>query len=230
MWHRGCLRLWNELDYDLRPETRETTMRTPTIRWMTASALVLLAACESATASDGGGDARMQMAAAGDDGASLTRSSDGARYQLSSAQGTVRFAARAYVRTSAGAWVELTDGAYEQVSVAASSAAGSAQLFATENVEATAYTRVRVVFRAVDADVQGGVSVGTGLLTGSVTVNAGSDDEIVVERAITVNARAGATTRLVLDLNSNVWLNQASAESHSVTEAAFASAVAVTAQ
>jgi hypothetical protein len=191
---------------------------------------VMLAACESATASDGSGDARMQMAAAGDDGGAMTRSPDGGRYSVSTAQGTVSFQARAYVQTSAGAWVELTDGAYEQVNVAASSAASAARVFATENVQATSYTRVRLVFREVDADVQGGIQIGTNLLTGSVTVSAGSDGEIVVERAISVNAQAGATTHLLLDLNSNLWLSQASTESRSVAEAAFAGAVSVAAQ
>ena len=126
------------------------------IRFLIAPAMVLLAACESATGSDGSGAARMQMAAAGDDGASASRTAgDAPRYQVTSAQGTVSFEARAYVQTSAGAWVELTDGAYEQVSVAASSTRASARTFASGNVAATSYTRVRLVFREVDADVQG---------------------------------------------------------------------------
>jgi hypothetical protein len=197
------------------------------IRFLVAPAMVVLAACESATGSGGDGDARMQMAAAGDDGASLSRSGDGPSYTSSSAQGTVSFEARAYLQTSAGAWVELTDGAYEAASVTASSTRSTASTFATGNVAATSYTRVRLVFREVDADVQGGVTVGTGVLTGSVTVNGGSDGEIVVERAVSVNAQAGATTRLLLDLNANAWLSQTSLTTRSVSEAAFASALSV---
>lgn len=192
-------------------------MRKTTLRLIAASALTLLAACESATSSDGNGDARVQMAIAGDDAAS-------------SAQATVGFQARAYVQTGAGAWVELTDGAYEQVSVAAFSTAGSATVFASENVAAGAYTRVRLVFREVDVDVQGALQVASGTLTGNVTVNAGTDGEIVVERQISVNVSSGATARLLLDLNSNLWLSQASAQSRIVSETAFASAIAVTAQ
>jgi hypothetical protein len=202
-------------------------MRNHSLRWMAAAAVLVLGACDSATAVDGNGDARMQMAAAGDDGAAASRAPDGARFTTSSAQGTVSFDARAYVQTSTGAWVELTDGAFHSVSVAASSTASSAQTFASGNVQAASYTHVRVVFRQVDANVQGGVTVGAGLLTGSVTVNGGADGEIVVERAISVNAQAGATTHLLLDLNSNLWLNQASATTHTVSESAFASAVAV---
>lgn len=198
------------------------------LRWMTAAVLVATAACENATAS-GGGDARMQMAAAGDDGAAASRSAgEEPRYQQSTADGTVTFAARAYVQTSTGAWVELTDGAYESVALAASSGAAAARVFASSNVEATSYTRVRIVFREVNADVEGGVQTGNGLLTGRVSVNAGGDEQIVVERRISVTARGGATTRLLVDLNSYAWLSQASAQA--VSETAFASAVQVVAR
>lgn len=197
------------------------------VRWLAASALMLMAACDSATAS--GDEARMQMAAAGDDGATTSTTPSGEpRYAQSTADGTVSFAARAYVQTSTGAWVELTDGGYENVAVTASSSAAAARTFASSNVEATSYTRVRIVFRDVNADVQGSLQTGTGFVSGRVTVNAGSDDQIVVERQINVSARAGATTRLLVDLNSYVWLYYASAQA--VSEAAFASAVQVSAQ
>ncbi|HEX6751547.1 MAG TPA: hypothetical protein VF092_29915 [Longimicrobium sp.] len=44
-----------------------------------------------------------------------------------------------------------------------------------------------------------------------------------------MTTHAGATTDLRINLNSDVWLNQASASTRSVGETAFASAVQVTA-
>lgn len=188
-----------------------------------------LGACSDATGASGG-DAQMQVAAQGDNppGASATRAPDGASYSHSSASGTVDFRARVWVQTSAGGWVELTNQAAQQAVVDASGHAG-AVVFATSSVEAGAYSRVRVVFEDVRANLSGGIQVGTGLLTGSVTVSLGGDGSVTVERQVNVSASAGGTTRLLINLNSDVWLNQASATTRTVSEAAFAAAVQITA-
>lgn len=195
-----------------------------------AAFVAALGACSDATGVTGSGDARMQVAAQGDDapGASTSRSPDGASYSHSSASGTVDFRARVWVQTSAGGWVELTNQAAEQATVDASGHAG-AVVFAASNVEAGAYSRVRVVFEDVRANVSGGIQVGTGLLTGSVMVSLGGDGSVTVERQVSVSASANAPTRLLINLNSDVWLNQASASTRTVSETAFASAVQITA-
>lgn len=206
------------------------------MKTMTRAALLpllaaALGACADATGSSGGsGDATMRVNAIGDNGSGpqATRSADGARYVTTTANGTVDFTARAYVQTSAGGWTELTGGAAQHAVVDASGHAG-AVAFATGHVSAGAYGRVRLVFENVHGNLSSGLQVSSGLLTGSVNVDMQGDGSVTVERSVSVTAGAGATTNLLIDLNSDVWMNQASATSHTVSEAAFASAVQVTA-
>ena len=199
-----------------------------------AAALVaVLGACGGdATGAQGSGDATMQVAARGDDApaASAAPATDGGapRFSHSSASGTVDFRARVYAQTSAGGWVELTNQAAQQATVDAAGH-GEAVVFATSRVQAGAYSRVRVVFEQVRASMSGSLQVGTGLLSGTVSVDTQGDGSVTVERQVSVSASAGATSRLLINLNSDVWLGQASAQTRTVSEAAFAAAVAVTA-
>jgi len=195
------------------------------------AAAALLAGCSDATGTAGSGDARMQVAAVGDNGgasASAARESGSPRYSVSSAEGTVDFRARVYVQAQAGGWVELTGGAAQQAVVDASGRAGSV-VFASSSVQAGTYTRVRVVFEQVKAHVSGTLVISSGLLSGTVSVDTQGDGSVTVERQVSASVAAGGTGRLLIDLNSDVWLNQASASAHTVNEAAFASAVQVTA-
>lgn len=195
------------------------------------AAAAVLTGCSDATGTAGsGGDGRMQVNAIGDNGsgANANRMTSGSapHYATTTAQGTVDFNARVYVQTQAGGWVELTSGAAQHAVVDASGQAGSVA-FASSNVQAGAYTRVRVVFESVHANMSGSMQVSTGLLTGSVNVDTQGDGSVTVERQVSANVNAGGTAHLLIDLNSDVWLNQASASSHTVSEAAFAGAVQV---
>lgn len=193
-----------------------------------AAALVLaLGACDSATGTSGDGDATLQIAARGDDAPATQRSPEsGARFTHGSASGTVDFTARVYVQTSAGGWTEVTGA--EQATVDASGH-GSAVVLANARVEADSYARVRVVFEEVEAHMNGSLQVSTGLLTGDVRVQLGADNGVTVERQVNATVTAGGTTRLLINLNAGAWLNQASATTRTVSEAAFAAAVQVTA-
>lgn len=196
--------------------------------WIAAA--LALGACDNTA---GPGDAAwMEVAAVGEDGGAprnVSPNEPDTRSQQSSASGTVSFDARVYVQTSAGAWLELTDGAAESVTVDASGH-GESRTFASERLEAGSYSRVRVVFEDVDAQVNGSVQIGTGLLSGAVTVDMQSDNQVVVEREVNVTARTAATTRLLVNLNADAWLSRANAQTKTVSEAEFASAVAVTAR
>lgn len=197
--------------------------------WIAAAAVVL-GACENVAGP--GDEARMEVAAVGEDGSasrSTSSSESGTRSQQSSASGTVTFDARVYVQTTAGAWLELTQGAAESVTVDAAGQSES-RAFASKRLEAGSYSRVRVVFEEVDAQVNGSIQIGTGLLSGAVTVDLQSDNQVVVEREVNVTARTAATTRLLVNLNADAWLNRANAQTKTVSEAEFASAVAVTAR
>ena len=188
-----------------------------------------LGACDEATGPDG--TATMQVAARGDTPPSASRAGGEApaySQAIAGAEGTVDFRARVYVRTDAGAWLELTGRSAREATGDAAGRA-KAELVSRARVEATHYDRVRVVFEDVDADVRGGIFIGAGLLTGAVTVDLRGDGQTVVERSVDVDVSAGGSARLLIDLNADAWLNQASAQSRTVSETAFESAVRVTA-
>lgn len=195
------------------------------------AAAALLAGCSDATGTAGSGDARMQVAAVGDNGGGASMNAapagEAPRYSTTTAEGTVDFRARVYVQTQAGGWVELTGGAAQQAVVDASGRAGSV-IFASSQVQAGTYTHVRVVFEQVKANVSGSLAVSTGLLSGTVNVDTQGDGSVTVERQVSATVSTGGTAHLLIDLNSDVWLNQASASAHTVSETAFASAVQVT--
>lgn len=198
-----------------------------------AGLLAGLTACEDATGP--GGSATLQVAAVGDteSGPSAALSPSYSQAVLArdgSAQGTVQFTARVFVQTSAGSWIALTEQAAQSTTVDASGR-GGAQVFASEDVEAQSYNRVRVVFERVNANVTGGIQLSLGgLLTGLVQVNLGSDSEVVVEREVEVDARSGTASTVVINLNADAWLSRADAQSKAVSEAEFQSAVRVYAQ
>ncbi|HEX2210530.1 MAG TPA: hypothetical protein VHG93_22815 [Longimicrobium sp.] len=198
-----------------------------------AAALALtLAACDGDVTGSGGGDARLQVAARGDDAPasqSVSPAGSAPTYTHSTAQGTIDFRARVYVQSSTSGWVELTSQAASAASVSASGH-GEAVAFASSRVKAGSYNRVRVVFETVDANISGGLRISTGgLLTGTVSVNLESDGQVVVEREVNVSASSGATTRLVLNLNADAWLSRANATTRTVAEAEFRNAVQITA-
>jgi hypothetical protein len=189
-----------------------------------------LAACGDSTGTSGSGNATLRVAARGDDAPSRSAAPTGEapRFAESTASGTVDFRARVYARTESGGWLELTNQAAQAASVDASGQ-GDAQVFAASKVEAGTYARVRVVFEQVRARMNGSLLVSTGLLSGTVDVDMAGDGNVTVERQVNASVQAGGTSRLLINLNASAWLNQASATTRTVNEAAFASAVAVTA-
>jgi hypothetical protein len=195
---------------------------------LTATLVLGLGACESTTGPSG--TATLQVAAQGDSGGPSTSSIPLYTERYTSAdgqtEGTVEFRARVYVRSSVNAsqWVEVTNQAAQRVRVDASGRQG-ATTFATAQVDAHSYNRVRVVFEEVKADVTGGIRIGTGLLTGEIRVDLGGSGETVVERNIDVTLSEGTSATLVIDLNTDAWLSRADAQSRTVSRAEFESAV-----
>lgn len=205
-------------------------MRSLTTAALAAVLVLGMGACDEAATGAAAGQSRMEVGMRGDDGtagASASRASD-ARYSLSGgASGSVDVRARVWVETRAGEWVEVTNGMESQTVQASGSDGG--RLLASAEVEASEYRRVRVEFDRVRANVVGGITIGTGLLSGSVSVSSGSDGTIVVERDVDFAARAGATSRIDVNLNAEEWLQSADAETHAVAEAEFRNAVTITA-
>jgi hypothetical protein len=201
---------------------------------LAAFAVLALAACDGgSTTSAAGGSGTMQVAAKGDDtppSANSAPATDQApRYSTTTAEGTITFRARVYAQASGGGWVELTNGAAQQATVDAAGR-GAAAVFASSQVDASTYSRVRVVFEDVHATLSSGLQVSSGLLTGSVYVGAQSGSTITVERQVSARVSSGGSTQVLLNLNADAWMNHASATTHTVSEADFASAVQVAAQ
>ncbi len=205
-------------------------MRTTTTA-LTALLVLGLGACDSTATGATTGRSRMAVGMRGDDpagSASAARSST-VRYALSGGgSGSVEVKARVWVETRAGEWVEVTNGA-ETETVQASGSDGI-RAFADAEVDATSYQRVRVEFERVQASLSGSLSIGGSLLGASLTVDTGSDGKIVVERAIDLEARAGATQNLAINLNAAEWMERADTETQAVAEAEFRNAVAITAE
>lgn len=202
-----------------------------------AGVSLALVGCEGSVTGPGGeDDATFQARAIGDgDGAATWSAAEGwsgtqtARDGGGDAQGTVSFEARLYVRTDAGKWIEVTSESAQGATVDASGRAAS-EVFASGRVDAGSYNRVRVVFERVEADVTGGITIGTGLLTGRIEVELGGSGEAVVERNVDVAVESGSSATLLVDLNSDAWLGHASSQTRTVSRADFESAVRVTAQ
>jgi hypothetical protein len=204
-------------------------MKTTTLSLAAAALALFLGACDNPA---GSGDSNVQVLARGDDppaGSQSVSEADGPRYSHTTAEGTIDFRARVYVYSSTSGWLEVTEASRAAGSVAASGH-GEAETVARGRVEAGSYSRVRVIFEDVDAHLSGSLAVTTGLLSGSVAVNLESDGQVVVERDANVTVSADATSRILINLNADAWLNSANAQTRTVSEAAFRGAVRVTAQ
>jgi hypothetical protein len=211
--------------------------------WAAPVALMLvLGACDDSATAPSTDQATIEAAVRGDGGTSSDRASTGnvpdstsdpaddasAKGLAGTASGSVQVTARVYVWSSASGWVEVTQGPQQATVDAAGS--GGAALVGSARVAAGSYTRVRVEFDRVEAQLSGAVQLSTGLLDGAVTVDLGGDGKVTVERDVAVNASADAATELDVMLHSSAWLEQANAQAHTVAESAFAGAVTVSAR
>lgn len=198
-----------------------------------AALVLVLAACENTTLGitrgSGSGDARIQVSVLGDNpplSLSVRRADGGGpAFNHTAAQGTIEFRARVYVQSTARGWVELTGNAARSGTVSASGH-GDPLAFVSSRVNTESYDRVRIIFQEVEANL----TAGSGLLTGNVSVDMDSDGQVVVEREVSISASTAATTQLLINLNADAWLSQASTATRTVGEAAFQAAVQVAVQ
>lgn len=190
----------------------------------TALALVLaLAAAGCGGEAVAGGQRDVTVDATGDGaGASPERRVDPrtSRSAAAAVQGTVDFAAR--VRLNGGTVVPV--GSLASVRVRADG--GDTARVVAGRVPGSAYATVRLVFYDVTAQVTGGLLVGGTPLTGQVEVEIAPGDSLVVERTIVAGA-GGGDIRLLVDLNSAVWLAAANPTTRVVAATVFRNAVQV---
>ena len=138
------------------------------------------------------------------------------------AQGTVSFDTRVALVGAGGEVVELTRSPVgAQVRIEGTDTARVAR----EEVRATTYTRARITFTRVTANVTGGLVVGGVSLTGRVDVAIAPGDSVVVEAPVNLSGSAKQT--LVIDLNASQWLSATSLVTRTVAPSTFRSAVEV---
>lgn len=204
-------------------------MRSLTTAVLAAVLAVGVSGCEADTTAPATGRSRMEVGVRGDDAqnAPSASRSPGARFSLSGgASGSVDVRARVFIEARGGEWVDVTNG-FEARTVQASGGDG-VQVLASTEVDAREYRRVRVEFERVQADLLGSITIGSSLLSGTVTVDSGTNGTIVVERDVAFETRAGATSRLEVNLNAGEWLQHADTETKAVAAAEFRNAVVIT--
>lgn len=201
-------------------------------RWIPGLALlaVVTGACSDAQPMAPEGTARTEVFLRGD--GDLQESSSAASNGMvrtasqGGVNGSIDVKAKVSIQTESGEWVALTNQAV--TGTVSTSAAAGETLLAQAELGATSYSRVRVEFEEVRATLAGEVAVGVGLAGAELQVQTGGDGVVVVEREVRFTAESDVTTRLVIDLRAREWMDgQAGAEG--VTEAAFSSAVVISA-
>ncbi|HEV2148477.1 MAG TPA: hypothetical protein VGR37_13830 [Longimicrobiaceae bacterium] len=171
-----------------------------------------------------GGYKEVETVAVGDgtpDGSASRAAAGGARWSVAVPQGTLSFTARASLVAEDGRAVPLTEQPREvRVRLDGTDRATLSRAL----VPPVRYTRARVVFTSVAADVTGGLTIGGLPLLGPVRVAIPAGDSVVVERAVALEPERTRET-LVVDLNASAWLG--AALGGNVAPAMFAAAVRI---
>lgn len=194
--------------------------------WRAASALVvtlLAGACSDSTGP--GEEGRVNAVLTDDPAASLAEAapSRAAEPAASSFQGEMTGTARAYIYSEAHGWVALGLPASASMTL---QSADHAAVHEQASAPAGTYTRVRLVLEGAAADIAAGADLGGLVLDASVRITLGGGDATVeIEKNVppfTVSASSTATVRF--DLNSQAWVNQATAEAKAAADAEIQSA------
>lgn len=140
----------------------------------------------------------------------------------SAASGTMSGSAQAFIFSETQGWVAV--GSASSTSLAMQSAGTAAVGSAT--VGADSYTRVRLVLDGFNAQVDAGSALGGVTLDASVSITmGGADGTVTIEKEITpFTVSTDASANVSFDLNSEMWVDQESAESGSATDAEIQSA------
>jgi hypothetical protein len=142
------------------------------------------------------------------------------------ASGEFRADVRVQVQVD-GDWQDVVDLAGVQAQV---ELRGGESTVGMATVEARTYDRVRVVVNNARADLDAGVDIGAGPIDASVSLEIAGGGEAAIEYGAPVTVQANSTTRIMLNLNSDLWLTGQTIEAGAVTRAAFESAAVVVVQ
>lgn len=142
----------------------------------------------------------------------------------SAVEGTVTVTLQVELMGDDRRWVEVTEGP-QTITVALSGRGQS--LLASRPVSAGRYIRARTTFRRVEAEVTRGLIVDGLDLRGTIPVDLRGVDGLVVEEPLFVEVREGEAGRLVVALNSQLWIRLVNALARRVDPANFRQAVRV---
>lgn len=202
------------------------TSRTTAATVFTALAVLSLTACDDDSPTDPGTEAGTMEAAVrdGSSGQSIALSEIGAQTENVSGQ----FEGQATVQVEVdGTWRDVEG--MTSLNANAELRGGESTMGST-TVEARTYDRVRIVVTNANADVDAGSDVGAGPIQVDVSLAIAGGGEVIVEYNQPVTVQANATTRLVLDINSQAWLTSDAVQAGAVTRAAFEGAATVLVQ
>jgi hypothetical protein len=104
---------------------------------------------------------------------------------------------------------------------------GGEETVGSATVEARTYERARVVLTDARTHLDGETQIGVGPIGVAVTLSIGGGGEVVVESTQPLTVQANGTTRLVLDLNSHVWVDEGAVDAGAVSRSSFESAAAL---
>lgn len=202
------------------------TSRTTATTVFTALAVLSLTACDDDSPTDPGTEGGTMEAVVrdGESGQSIALSEIGAQTENVSGQ----FEGQATVQVEVdGTWQDVEG--MTSLNADADLRSGESTMGST-TVEARTYDRVRIVVTDANADVDAGSDIGAGPIEVDVSLAIAGGGEVIVEYNQPVTVQADATTRLVLDINSQAWLTSDAVQAGAVTRAAFEGAATVLVQ
>lgn len=202
------------------------TSRTTATTVFTALAVLSLTACDDDSPTDPGTEGGTMEAVVrdGESGQSIALSEIGAQTENVSGQ----FEGQATVQVEVdGTWQDVEG--MTSLNADAELRSGESTMGST-TVEARTYDRVRIVVTNANTDVDAGSDIGAGPIEVDLSLAIAGGGEVIVEYNQPVTVQADATTRLVLDINSQAWLTSDAVQAGAVTRAAFEGAATVLVQ
>lgn len=140
--------------------------------------------------------------------------------------GTLTGTATVSIFSDANGWISLGNPSAVNFSLQSTE---EEQVALNAQVPVGTYTRVRVEFSNAQALITAGSDVGGGVLSADVAVSVGgSDRTVLIDKTITpFTVTASSSSAVRVDMNSELWIDNASVTAESAADAAIQSATSV---
>jgi hypothetical protein len=171
-----------------------------------------------------GGQTEVQAVVTSEDGVQSSSASHAPLFSTSgsSAAGRMEVDARVTLVAENGVETRLTQ---NPVSGSFQIEQRDSALIGRGSVPATRYTRARITFTRVQAEVSGGLPV-----LGTIRVDLGTVGQVTVDTPLLLEPVPGRLETVVVDMNAHVWLASANPVTRLVAASTFASAVEIRVQ